>query len=166
MSIVPEIPYDAVQRIELDAAPLAVVARTGLRVTDLPEVFDAAYPALGRAFADGALTPTSPAIAIYHGDPMGVFDLEIGFAVAEAPAAPITAYGPEITASALPSGAAFAATHVGGYEGLGAAWGGVVAAAAAQGAQPAGVWIEVYVSDPSDTAEDALRTDLVMPVAG
>ncbi|WP_054683139.1 GyrI-like domain-containing protein [Microbacterium sp. No. 7] len=165
MTLVPDAPRSLADRIDLEPLPLAVVRHAGLRLDDLRSVFDAGFSALGRAFAGGALTPTSPAIAIYRGDPQDVFDLELGFVVTAAPRTPIVDRGTEITASALPAGPALATTHVGDYDGLGEAWGSLVAEGAEQGAGPAGVWIEIYVTDPSN-AEDELRTDLIMPIAG
>lgn len=158
MSAFPETPFDLIDRIELDAVPLAVVRHEGITIADLRDVFDAGYSALGSLFASGALVPAGPAVAVYHGDPMRVFDLELGFPVVLAPEQPTPVNGLEVTASALPAGPA-AATTV-----LGAGWMGLSDRARAEGLDPRGIWIEVYVSDPS-TATDALRTDLILPVA-
>ena len=164
MNAFPDAPFGPVDRIDLDAVPLAVIRHKGIRLADIQEAFDAGYAAVALSFAGGALVPTGPALAIYHGDPMGVFDLELGFPVQSAPENPIpTASGTVIVASALPEGPAVATTLFGSYEELGAAWGGLVERAGAEGVRPGGVWIEVYVSDPS-TAPAELRTDLLMPV--
>lgn len=163
MNAFPDAPFGPVDRLDLEAAPLAVIRHEGIGLSDIQEAFDAGYAAIALHFAGGALIPTGPALAIYHGDPMGVFDLELGFPVESPPANPIpTATGGVIVASALPTGPAVATTVFGSYEELGSGWGGLVERAAAEGLRPGGVWIEVYVSDPS-TAPAELRTDLIMP---
>ena len=155
MSAFPDAPFGPADRLDLDAVPLAVIRHKGIRIADLPAAFDASYSAIALTFAGDVLIPTGPALAIYHGDPMGVFDLEIGYP---------TASGSVIVASTLPEGPAVATTLLGSYEELGAAWAGLVERAAAEGLRPGGVWIEVYVSDPS-TAPAELRTDLLMQTA-
>lgn len=165
MSAFPEIPFGPADRVELPPSPLAVIRHEAITIDDLRDAFDHGYRAIGAVFATGELAPAGPAVAIYRGDPMKVFDLELGFPVVAAPAAPIEVPdGPPITASALPSGPATATTHLGPYEALGPAWMGLVERTLAQGVQPRGISIEVYVSDP-DTAPDELRTDLLLPLA-
>ncbi|WP_337005221.1 MULTISPECIES: GyrI-like domain-containing protein [unclassified Microbacterium] len=164
MNAFPDAPFGPIDRIELDAVPLAVIRHKGIRLPDIQAAFDAGYAAIALHFAGGALTPTGPALAVYHGDPMGAFDLELGFPVETVPENPIpTASGTVIVASALPAGPAVATTLFGSYEELGAAWAGLVARAGAEGVHPGGMWIEVYVSDPSTTPAE-LRTDLLMPI--
>lgn len=165
MSAFPDAPFGPADRLDLDAVPLAVIRHNGIRLADIQEAFDAGYSAIALTFAGDVLIPTGPALAIYHGDPMDVFDLELGFPVQSPPEDPIpTATGSVISASALPTGPAVATTMFGSYEELGGAWGGLVARAGAEGLRPGGVWIEVYVSDPS-TPPAELRTDLIMPTA-
>ena len=164
MNAFPEAPFGPADSLELETVPLAVIRHDGIRIADLQDAFDRGYGAIGALFADGTLIPTGPALAIYHGDPMGVFDLELGFPVQTAPSAAIAAPdGARIVASTLPDGAAVATTVFGSYEGLGAGWAGLVERAAEAALRPRGIWIEVYVSDP-DTVPSELRTDLLMPV--
>jgi effector-binding domain-containing protein len=165
MNAFPEAPFGLADRLDLDAAPLAVIRHNGIRLADLQAAFDAGYSSIALTFSGDVLVPTGPALAIYHGDPMAVFDLELGFPVQTPPENPIpTASGSVIVASALPAGSAVATTVYGPYDGLGAGWAGLVERAGAEGIQPRGIWIEVYVSDPS-TAPAELRTDLIMPTA-
>lgn len=159
----PAAPFRLAERIVLQATPLAVIRHDGIRLADLRDAFDRGYTAIGELFQSGELVPTGPALAIYYGDPMDEFDLELGFPVADAPAAPITRGDLVVRASQLPAGPAVAATHVGPYDGLGAAWGELVSAAEAE---PTGISIESYVGDPGSAAPDELRTDLIMPVRG
>lgn len=165
MNAFPDAPFGPADRLDLDAVPLAVIRHKGIRISDLQAAFDAGYSAIALTFAGDVLVPTGPALAIYHGDPMDVFDLELGFPVQSPPENPIpTANGRVIVASTLPAGPAVATTLFGSYEELGSAWGGLVERAGTQGVQPGGVWVEVYVSDPS-TPPAELRTDLIMPTA-
>lgn len=165
MNAFPDAPFGPADRIDLDAVPLAVIRHKGIRIADLQAAFDAGYSAIALTFAGDVLVPTGPALAIYHGDPMGVFDLELGFPVQSPPENPIpTANGRVIVASTLPAGPAVATTMFGSYEELGTQWAGLVERAGAEGLRPGGVWIEVYVSDPS-TPPAELRTDLIMPTA-
>ena len=164
MSVFPEEPFGSSTPLDLAPAPLAVVRHNGLRLSDLGAVFDPAYAALRQAIADGAIVASGPALAIYRGDPMDVFDLEVGFPVVSTSPVPLSIDDVQIEASELPSGPAFATTVIGPYDGLGAAWGRLHAECAEQGHQPAGIWVEVYVSDPRTTALAELRTDLILPV--
>lgn len=165
MNAFPDAPFGPADHLDLEAVPLAVIRHNGIRLADLPGAFDAGYSAIALTFSGDVLTPTGPALAIYHGDPMDVFDLELGFPVETAPETPLpTATGSVIVAATLPEGPAVATTLFGSYEGLGAGWAGLVERAAAVGMRPGGIWIEVYVSDPSTTPAE-LRTDLILPVA-
>ncbi|WP_149085592.1 MULTISPECIES: GyrI-like domain-containing protein [Microbacterium] len=164
MDAFPDAPFGPADSLELDAVPLAVIRHEGILLADLRDAFDTGYAAIGSTFGDGTLIPVGPALAIYHGDPMGVFDLELGFPVQTPPSDEIVVGGAAIIASAMPTGQAVATTLFGSYDGLGAGWAGLVARAAEAGLRPRGIWIEVYVSDPG-VDPDELRTDLLMPVA-
>lgn len=164
MNAFPDAPFGPADRLDLDPVPLAVIRHAGIRIADLPAAFDAGYAAIALLFDGDVLTPSGPAVAVYHGDPMGVFDLELGFPVSSPPADPLpTATGGVVVASTLPPGPAVATTVHGSYDGLGAGWAALVERASAEGLSPRGIWIEAYVSDPDSAPED-LRTDLIMPV--
>lgn len=159
----PAEPFTAPTRIDVDATPLAVVRHEGVRIDALVALFDAGYAAIGSMFATGTLVPVGPAVAVYYGDPMDTFDLELGFPVASAPAEPVAVDEVTVQASALPMGPAYASTYTGSYDGLGGAWQSLVHAV---DVEPVGIWIESYVGNPVDTPPEQLRTDLIMPVQG
>ena len=160
--LAPAGPYQPGTRIDLDPVPLAVVRHAGVTLDGLRDLFDRGYGALGGVIAAGGIVPVGPALAIYRGDPAGRFDLEIGFPVVDALTSPIAA-DVEVVGATLPAGPALAATHLGPYDDLGAAWGRLFESAASAGTTPSGTWIEVYVVDPG-TDPDHLRTDLLLLV--
>lgn len=165
MSAFPSSPFGPFDGIDLDVVPLAVVRHEGITTADLPRVFDGSFGAVGALFADGRLIVAGPAIAVYHGNPMGEFDLEVGFPVMTSPAEAIESAGLTVTASALPKGTATATSAFGAYEGLGAAWRGLLDRTVAEGLTPRGISVEIYVSDPTHTPVDELRTDLILLVS-
>ncbi|MFB7252309.1 GyrI-like domain-containing protein [Microbacterium sp. NPDC056234] len=163
MTAFPESAFGPADLLELDAQPLAVVRHDGIRIEDLRDAFDTGFAAIGRLFGEGRLSPVGPALAIYRGNPMEAFDLELGFPVAEAPTQPIESAGETVVAAALPAGSALATTVFGSYDTLGNAWSALVEHADAAGKTLRGISIEVYVSDPTEPAE-RLRTDLILPI--
>lgn len=163
MTVFPDAPFGTDDRIEIGDVPLAVIRHNQIRIADLREAFDVGYAALGAQLTEGTLVPTGPAVAIYYGNPMEVFDLELGFPVEVAPEEPIVTDAATIIASALPTGPATATTVMGSYDGLGAGWMRLVEETLGQGLNIRGMSIEVYVSDP-DVPADQLRTDLILPI--
>lgn len=157
----PETPYSEIQHDYLEAGLLSVIRYRKRRIDDLRDIFDGAFTALAGAIGAGLFLPNGPAIAIYHGDPQGEFDLEIGFPSITAPTQDIETAAGVLHASALPAGPAALLSHVGAYDGMPQAWARLV-----EGAEgtPRGIWIEAYVSDPSTTPADQLRTDLILPL--
>ncbi len=157
----PAAAYAEVTHEMLEAELMVVIRHSGVTLADLTTLFDRSFTALGEAMRAGLFVAVGPAIAVYHGDPQGVFDLEVGFPAMGAPTNDIPTGAGTIHASALPAGRVAIVSHVGSYDGLGQAW---AALASQADGTPTGTWIEVYVSDPVTTPADHLRTDLVMPV--
>jgi effector-binding domain-containing protein len=163
MNLFPAEPHAHAEVGEIQTLELAVVRHDGVTLDALPGLFDTGYAAVARLFAEGTLTPTGPALAIYYGDPMGVFDLELGFPVTQSPSDPIAVDGAVVVGSTLPAATAVVSSHVGPYDGLGSAWGTLVADAATLGHEPSGIWVEAYISDPVGADPESLRTDLILP---
>lgn len=154
----PRNPWTQLERVTLPAVPTAVVRRSGVTLSDLPEVFDAGFSLLA-----ASIEPAGPAFAVYRGDPATTFDIEVGYPVAEPLAAGADLEGVE--GSELPAGPAVALSHLGGYEGLGPAWARLTAAVADGGPTADRALLEVYVTRPTPTADPAtLRTDLFVPL--
>ncbi len=149
------------ERIELEPLPTAVVRRPATTMADIRELFDSGFAAL----AATGITPGGPAFAIYRGDPMGLFDAEIGFPVAAPLSRPIDGT-PTVYPSVLPAGPALALSHLGSYETLEQTWGQLIAAAVKHAGAPGSTYLEFYVTEPSPDADpDAMRTDLVLPIS-
>lgn len=139
------------------AVPTAVIRHHGITMDDLRPLFDAGYSAIAASGAPIA----GPAFALYTGDVSTWFDLELGFPVTD----PLTGPIGEVEPSELPAGDVLVVSHLGGYDGLGPAWGGLFGAAAQRGLQPRGSFYEVYVTEPTpDTDPATLRTDLFIQV--
>ncbi len=143
-----------------EAQPAAIVRHRGVRMDELPSLFDAGFAALA---ASGAPV-NGPAFAVYNGDPTETFDLDIGFPVAEPLADTVTVGDLTVMASELPGGELLGLTHVGSYDTLSSSW-AVLANAMLERGLPMSAFFEVYVSEPSPTVDPAtLRTDLYFVV--
>lgn len=143
-----------------EAQPAVIVRYHGVRMDQLRSLFDQGFSALA---ASGAVIE-GPAFAVYRGDPMATFDLDIGFAVAEPLAEPVAVGELTVEASELPGGELFGLTHVGSYDTLGASWARLAQAMGERGLHMS-AFFEVYVTEPSPEIDPAtLRTDLFFVV--
>jgi effector-binding domain-containing protein len=145
---------------ELAAQPAAVVEGT-VPVEALRTFFDESFSAIMATVGEQGLTVTGPPFAVYRGAVGEVAELLVGFPVDRAPAE-----GDVVRPGTQPGGRAVVATHVGPYEGLGAAWAAIEAWAIEAGLAPAGWVLERYISDPSAEPDPAAwRTELAWAVA-
>ena len=67
--------------VDLADGPTATIRFDGVTMADLRNCYDSSSGALQAAIQAGAFTPAGPFLGIYHGDPHGTFDLEVGFPV-------------------------------------------------------------------------------------
>lgn len=147
--------------VTLDARPTAVIRHGAITVAELPAIFDAGYPAIA---ASGAVL-AGPPFALYHGDPMAVFDLELGFPVSQ-PLASATPGDPAVLPATSPDGPALGLSHFGSYDSLPEGWDRLVAEAQRRGLAWHG-FMEVYVTEPTPEADPAtLRSNLFLLTAG
>lgn len=162
-------PVDGVRLLRAPAVPTVVVRADTVPMATIAGLFDAVFgSAFPAAFAQG-LTPAGPAFALYTrltdgADP--VADVEIGFPL-DAPLIeqlgdePVEVDGLRVAASVLPAGDVAVTSHLGGFDGLGRAWGDFLAEIGAMGWAPGVPFWETYVSEPSPDMDPAdLRTDL------
>lgn len=150
------------QVVTVDRVDAAVVAGRGVPMTDLPDFFARAFPAIAAALAAQGVTPGGPAFALYLEPPGATADLEVGFPTGQ----PVRADG-EVRPGALPGGRVARLVHAGPYEGLPAAWGRLAEWMRQAGATPGGALWEAYLTDPSPGMDPAdLRTELNWTIVG
>ncbi|MFK4790178.1 GyrI-like domain-containing protein [Microbacterium sp. ZW T5_56] len=155
-------PFTAPTILEVSEIATAVVRFRGITMASLSSVYDRAFGALRQAIAEGAITPNGAPFGRYLGDPQGEFDLEVGFPVEGMPTT-YTAGDLTVTTGSIPAARTAVLSAVGPFDRLPSAWTALADFAASQG-QSRGDWTEVYVSDPSSTSAEQLRTDLMMPL--
>lgn len=163
-------PLDRVRLLRGREVPTAVVRAHDVPMATISGLFDSAFgTAFPAAFARG-LRPAGAAFALYTrltDGPEAVADVEIGFPL-EVPLAeqlddddPVEIDGMRVIASVLPAGDIAVTSHVGGFDGLGTAWGEFLGEIGAMGRAPGHPFWESYVTEPSPDMDPAtLRTDL------
>ncbi|TYL49659.1 GyrI-like domain-containing protein [Nocardioides sp. BGMRC 2183] len=145
-------PVTTVATVEVPTGIACVeLHHTAVAIDQLPALFDAGYGVLA------GLGPIGPGYAIYDGDPGSTFDLTIGFPVATSPGS----LPAEVRVGEFPSGRMLLHSHVGDFEGLPGAWDELTARPDARDRDRV---IEIYVTDPSVTPVEELRTDLLVPL--
>lgn len=139
---------------------LVAVRRAAVPMAELPGFFDTAYRTVARAVPAVGGTILGPAIGWYHGMPAETIDVSAGFPVTGAAAGPL---GDDVEVVELPGGRALVASYLGSYEGLGDAWGEMMAAADDR-ALRGDMW-EEYVNEPDPGGDpDANEVRLVLPL--
>lgn len=145
--------------VDLELVRVAVV-RSLVAPEDVPDFMSDALSLVANGLHEAGLAPAGPPFARYFAAGPEGLDIAAGFPVAE------PFLGAEVVHPAeLPAGPAAVATHVGGYEGLEAAWHALREQARAAG-HPLGddPW-EVYFIGPGSGVDEAeWRTELVWPL--
>ena len=143
--------------VTLPGGPAAVVRHDGVTMATLRPLFDTGFTAI----AGSGAAPNGPAFAHYLGDTSGLFDLELGFPVAEPLADPVPGQV-TVQPGRLPTGRALALSHRGAYGSLHEDWGQLDERARRDGLVARGM-VEVYVTEPTpETDPTTLRTDLFL----
>lgn len=162
-------PVSGIRLLRAPAVPTAVVRADDVPMATIAGLFDAVFgTAFPAAFARG-LTPAGPAFALYTRLTDGadaVADVEIGFPLdgpllAQIDAELVEVDGLRVVASVLPAADVAVTSHLGGFDGLGRAWGEFLGEIGAMGWAPGVPFWEAYVTEPSPDMDPAdLRTDL------
>lgn len=158
-------PLSDVTWFDTERVPLAVARHRQVTLSELRGLFDSTYAALGAAIGRGEVTPAGPALAVFHGDPASVFDIEIGFPVQTPWTGPILSEDVTIELSEWPPGPMAALSHVGSYDSLGESWERLMSAVGEAAVGDPVALGELYVTEPSPDADPAtMRTDLMVAV--
>lgn len=149
--------------IDADAVALAVARHEGMRIDGLPAAFDSSYGPVLIALQGAGLQPVGAALAIYEGDPMAEFAVEIGFPVDRPLPAAAEVDGISVTPSEIPAGRLAVLTHIGPYDQLGDAWGRLMGWVVSEQLAPGARYGEIYVTEPTPDADpNQLRSDLFL----
>lgn len=160
-------PFATPTRVELpDDVVVVLMRHEAVTMDELVPIFDGGFTVLS------GLEPIGPGFACYDGDMAATFDLTLGFPVGvHAQGLPVDL--PDgVEHGKFWDGPAWVVSHLGAYDGLPGAWAELLAAVGAEGggpghggpgsAQDRRRFVEIYVDDPSRTAPEELRTDLVL----
>lgn len=160
-------PFCELTVFEAAPCPTAVVEARNVAMEDLPALFDATFSRLFPALAEAEQKVAGPAFALYTRQPSDTVDLEIGLPLASGLVRSLPlGEGAIAIPSQLPGGSMAALSYVGGYDGLGEAWAGLMKTVVDAGHHPDLPFFEVYVSEPSPGLDPAgLRTDLYLTLS-
>jgi effector-binding domain-containing protein len=128
-------------------------------VQQLPQVLGEVYGKIGHYLGELQQHPTGAPFAAYYNMDMNDLDVEIGF--------PVAAKLPEkddIQAGEIPGGQIASCKHVGPYNEVGLAYEALTEYVKEQGFEPTGIAYEYYLNDPTETAPDALETQILFPL--
>lgn len=144
---------------QLESRPFVGIRRS-LPVTELGSFFAEVLPKVMGWMASKGIQPASAPMAMWCAMDMqaGIADCHAGCFTLEA----VDGEG-EITAGTTPACEALTVTHTGPYDTVGQTWMAVYEHAGKLGRQPGAGW-EIYVDDPTQTAPEALRTQIFLPV--
>ncbi|MGW3547492.1 GyrI-like domain-containing protein [Janibacter hoylei] len=157
-------PHEGVSYLVTQQIPTVVRLAQDVAPDGMPAIFDETFAALVPALAEAGVQIAGPAISLHHRMPGATMTFEAGFPVAAPLDGQLEAGGITFLPSSMPATQVATVSHLGGYDGLGDAWGRLMQQVAADGHQPALPFWEVYVTEPSPDLDPAtLRTDLVLP---
>lgn len=156
-------PHEGVSYLVTQQIPTVVRLAQDVAPDGMPAIFDETFAALVPALAEAGVQIAGPAISLHHRMPGATMTFEAGFPVAAPLDGQLEAGGITFLPSSMPATQVATVSHLGGYDGLGDAWGRLMQQVAADGHQPALPFWEVYVTEPSPDLDPAtLRTDLVL----
>ena len=153
-----------IETIEAETRPMLYVSRSAsMDPKEIAATMQEAFGAIGAFLGTSGVRPAGPPVAIYHDrdEATGRMTIDLGFPVASRDT---TKAKGDVHAGQTPSGKALKAVHHGSYPRLAESWGALEAHMKKRGLPvPDTAW-EVYVSDPDNTREEDLLTELYMPV--
>jgi effector-binding domain-containing protein len=147
-------------KIELseEKSLLALAVKRRANMNNLVTLVDEGYALLWEYISNLGKEVAGPPYIAYFG--MGEeFDIELGFPVAEE--IPGTE---DIYMSKTQGGKSVVGMHFGSYQGLEQAYGEIFKYMEEQKLEPAGIFYDFYLNDPSITPAEELITKIVIPV--
>ncbi|RBP67295.1 effector-binding domain-containing protein [Brevibacterium sanguinis] len=161
-SYFPPQPFTELTVFEAASVPTAVVEARNHPIDELPSLFDRTFAGLFPALEEASVDMIGPALALYTRQPSDSVDIQVGVPVsAGLPRSLDLGGGLTAVPSELPAGSVAAISHIGGFDGLSAAWGGFMDEIRSAGLHPGLPFFEVYVTEPGPDVDPAtLRTDL------
>jgi len=163
----PDEPYEGVTTFDGRELHLAAVQVRDFALAEMPRLMDGTFPELFAALDDAGAVVCGPPLSLHSRLPTDTADLALGVPVTAALANELElSSGLRVVATPCPAGPVAATSYLGGYDGLGEAWGAFMGAVAADGHTPGTTFFEAYVSNPAETPDSSkLRTDLVIFLA-
>lgn len=160
----PDEPYEGVTAFDGPELHLAAVQLQDFPLAEMPRLMDGTFPEIFTALDGAGATACGPALALHTRMPSDTADLALGVPITAPLATELElSSGFRVVATACPTGPVAATSYLGGYEGLGEAWGGFMGEVAAAGHTPGTTFFEAYVSNPAEATDPSeLRTDLVV----
>lgn len=148
--------FDAPELVELDEQHLAAI-RARVAMSEIPALFDRAYPAIFAAVERAGVQIAGPAMGVMRGEPGETLDL----AAAVPLSAPFVADG-EVQPETIPAGRAAQLLVRGDYARLSAGYEHLFGWIAEQGLDPAGLSWEQYLTEPEPGGDPALNETLLV----
>lgn len=158
---------------QLSEHPTAMV-REKVPVQEMTAFFGRAFSSVMAAVGQHELQVAGPPYGMYRGLPTDVIDVEAGFPLAApfpgADADGVSVDGghgvSQVAGGSLPAGPAYEAVHAGPYDALPQTYEAIQARMKADGATPAEVMWEFYMTDPDAEPDPAnWRTRVIWPTA-
>jgi AraC family transcriptional regulator len=134
----------------------AAIIREQVPTAELPQFFGRAFGQIMAALQQQGVAPAAEPFALYFGMPGDTVDVAAGIPTAEA----VAADGP-VQPGVLPGGTVYRALHIGPYDSLESTYHALMEAMAADGARPAQLMWEHYLSDPQREPDPATWRTLV-----
>lgn len=120
-----------------------------------------AFQTLGQFIGTNGISPTGPALAVYHDYTNDSMTVDVGFPVEAAALGKATG---DVKAGETPSGKAMKFMHMGAYDKLRDTYGAIEQHFKDEGIPMSPVCWEVYLNDPDATPEEGLLTEIFMKV--
>jgi effector-binding domain-containing protein len=140
-------------------AETTAVVRIEVPRAEIQRVMEPAITEVLAVLHAQGLQPSGPLVSYHRRMDPAVFDFEVGFPVAMA-----VRPSRRVVPSSIPAAKVARTIYHGGYEGLGAAWGELIAWMKAEGHEAGPNLWERYLAGPESGDPSAWRTELNRPV--